>query len=77
MEIVDFQMEVLPSCLSHICQREYVAMNGTDLAGGELKICRDCIDVIPGRGESEILKKVVDSTVYGTDESGGNEEEME
>ena len=47
-----------------------------DLYGGEQKICRDCVDEIRGRGKSETLQKVGDSTVYGTDESEEDKEEV-
>ena len=42
-------------------------MNEINLNGGERKICRNCVDKMQGRGKSDTLKKVEDSTVYGTD----------
>ena len=71
------QMEGCPSRLYHVWQGGYVAMNEMDLDGGERKIFRYCIDDIQGQDNSEILKKVRDSTVYGTDESEEDEEEAE
>ena len=67
--LVGFQLEVFPSCLHHIWQGRYVAMNEIDIDGGEWKICRDCFDKIRYRGKSETLKNVGDSTVYRTDKS--------
>ena len=46
-----------------------MAMNKIDIDGGEQNICRDCVDKIRGRGKSNTLKKVGDSTMYRTDES--------
>ena len=45
-----------------------MAMHEINIDGGERKICRDCVDNIQGRGKSETLKKVGDSTVYRTEE---------
>ena len=54
-----------------------MAMNEINIDGGERKICCDCVDNIQGRGKSETLKKVGDSTVYGTGESEEDKEEAE
>ena len=43
----------------------------------EQKICRDCLDKIRGWGKSEILNKVGYFTVYVTDESEKDKEELE
>ena len=67
--LVDFQMEGCPLRLHQVCQGEYVDMNEIDLDVGEQNICRDCVDKIRDRGKSYTLKKVGDSTVYGTDKS--------
>ena len=52
-------------------------MSYIDFDGVERKICRDCVDGICGRGKSDTLKKVVDSTLYMTDESEEDKEEVE
>ena len=75
--VVDFQVEGCPSILKHIYQGGYVAMNEIDLDGGERKIFCDCVDGIRGQVKSETLKKVGDSTMYGTDGSEEDEEEVE
>ena len=49
-------------------------MNQIDLDGAERNICRNVFDEIQGRGKSETLKKVEDSTVYGKYESEEDEE---
>ena len=67
MALVDFHVEGYPLRLYHVYQGGYVAMNEIDLDGGERKIFCDCVDKIQGQGKSETLKKVGDSTVYGTD----------
>ena len=63
VSLVDFQVEGFLSRLHHVCQEEYMDMNGIDLDGGERKNCRDCVDKIWVRGKSETLKKVGDITV--------------
>ena len=65
--LVDFQVEGCPSCLYHIFQGEYVAMNEIDIDGGERNICHNCVQEIQGRGKSETFKKLGDRNVYGTD----------
>ena len=52
-------------------------LNNIDFDGVERNICCNCVDKIRGRGKSETLKKVGDSTVYGTEESEEEEEEGE
>ena len=74
--LVDSQVEGCPSRLHHISQGEYVAMNEIDRDGGEWNISRDYVDKIWGHGKSETLKKVGESTVYGTEASGEDEKEM-
>ena len=54
-----------------------MAMNEIDLDGGRRNICRDCVDKIQVRGKSETLKKVVNSTVYGTDKSDEDDKKLE
>ena len=66
--LVDCQVEGCFSRLHHVCQGGYVLLNDIDFDGAERKICRDCVDELRGRGKSETLEKVGDSTVYGTDE---------
>ena len=72
--LVDCQVEGHPLRSHHICQGEYVVLNDIDFDGAERKIFRDCVDAIQGKGKSETLKKVGDSTVYGTDESEEDKE---
>ena len=67
--LVDCQVEGCPLRLHRDCQGEYVILNNIDFDGVERKIFCDCVDKIRGRGKSETLKKVGDSTVYGTEES--------
>ena len=50
-------------------------LNDIDFDEAERKICRDCVEEIQGWGKSDTLKKVVDSTFYGTDESEEYKEE--
>ena len=64
--LVDFQVEVLPSRLYHVCQGEYVLLNDIDFEWGERKICRDCVDEVGGGRKLDKLKKVGDITVYKT-----------
>ena len=52
-------------------------LNDIDFDGGERKICRDCVDKLGGENKQETLKKVGDSTVYGTIELEEDEEEVE
>ena len=42
--------------------------------GAEWKIFHDCVGKLQGQCKSETLKKVVDRTVYGTDESDEDKE---
>ena len=67
MALVDFQTEGCPLCLYHVCQGECVVLNDIDFDKEKRKIFRDCVDEIFGQGKSETLKKVGDSTLYGTD----------
>ena len=43
-----------------------MVLNFIDFDGVERNICLDCVDDLRGRGKSETLKKVGDSTVYRT-----------
>ena len=52
-------------------------MNYIDFDGAEKNICRNYVDEIRGRGKSETLKKVGYSTVYRTDESEEEKQEVE
>ena len=65
--LVDCHAEVFLSRLHHICQGEYVILNDIDFDGAEQKLFRDCVDEIGVREKSETLKKVGDSTLYGTE----------
>ena len=76
MALVDCQMKVCESRLYHVCQGEYVAMHDIDLDGAELNICRDCVDKIWMGGKTDKLNKVQHSTVYRTEKSEGDEEEV-
>ena len=67
--LVGFQVDGCPSRLNHVCQGEYVLLNYIDFDGSDRNICRDSVDEIRGREKSETLEKVVDRTVYGTEES--------
>ena len=71
--LVDFQTEGSPSRFHHVCQGEYVILNYIDFDGAEQKIYCDCVDKIRGRVKPETLKKMGDSTVYGTGESEEDE----
>ena len=71
--LVDFQTEGSPSRFHHVCQGEYVILNYIDFDGAEQKIYCDCVDKIRGRVNPETLKKMGDSTVYGTGESEEDE----
>ena len=75
--LVGLQVEGCLLSLYNVYQGGYVAMNEIHFDGVGWKICRDFVDKILGRGKSETLKKVGDSTVYGTDESEEGEEEVE
>ena len=66
--LIDCQLESCPSRFPHVFQGYYVILNCIDFDGAERKICRNCVNKIQGQGRLEALKKVVDSTVYGTDE---------
>ena len=46
-----------------------MVLNYIDFDGEERKICHNCVYEIWVGGKSDTLKKVGDSTVYGTDES--------
>ena len=54
--LVDCQMKGLESCLHHVCQGEYVAMQEIELDGSERKICRECIDDLRMGGKFEKIK---------------------
>ena len=46
-----------------------MVLNCIDFDGADRNVCRDFFDELRGQVNSETLKKMVDSTVYGTDES--------
>ena len=52
-------------------------LNDIDFDRAERKICRDCVEELRGRGNSETLKKVGDRIVYGTEESEEDKEEVQ
>ena len=43
-------------------------LNDINFDGTERKICRDCAENLRGRGKSETLNNVGESTVYGMEE---------
>ena len=51
-------------------------LNYIDFDGAEQKIFRDCVDELWGRVKSEAFNKVGYSTVYGTDKSEEDKEEV-
>ena len=63
--------------LHHVFQGEYLVLDYNDFDGAERNICRGCVDKIRGWGKSEILNKVGYFTVYVTDESEKDKEELE
>ena len=67
MDLVDFQMKGWESRLHHVCQGEYVAMNGIDIDGEERNICRNFVDKLWMGGKPEKLNKVQHSIVYRTE----------
>ena len=77
MALVDCQMKGCESRLHHVCQGEYVAMHEIKLGVSERKIFHDCVDEIWMGGKPKKFKKVQNSTVYRTDESEEDEEEVE
>ena len=74
--LVDCQMKVYKSLLNHVFQGEYVDMQYIDLDGAELNICHYCVDNIWMVVKPEKLKKAQHSTVYSTDESEEEKEEV-
>ena len=44
-----------------------MVLNYIDFDGAERKICRDCVDELRVGRKSETLKKMGNSTMYGTD----------
>ena len=68
MGIVDFQVEVFPSSFPHVYQGECVILNYIDFDGAERKLFRNCVDKLQVWGKSGALKKVVDITMYRTEE---------
>ena len=54
-----------------------MAMHEINLDGAERKIFHNCVDEIWMGGKPDKLKKVQHSTVYRTDESEEDEEEVE
>ena len=75
--IFDCQMKGCESRLHHVCQGGYVALHAIDIEGAERKICHNCVDEIWMGGKPKKLKKVQHSTVYRTDESEEDKEEVE
>ena len=69
MALVDFQVDSFSLRLHHVFKEGYAVLNDIYFDGSEQKICCGCVDELRGRSKSETLKKVGDSTVYGTDES--------
>ena len=55
----------------------YVAMHEFDIDGAEQKICRGCVDELCMGSKPNKLKKVQHSTVYRTEESEEDKEEVE
>ena len=60
---VDFHVVGFPLLLHQFCQREYVLLNDIYFDGVERKIFCNCADKLRGQVKSNILKKVVYSTV--------------
>ena len=52
-------------------------MNQIDIDGAELKICRDCVDELWMGGKPDKLKNVQYITVYRTEKSQEDKEEVE
>ena len=52
-------------------------LNDINFDGAERKAFRDCVKKLWDQGKSETLMTVGESTVYGTDESEEDEEEVE
>ena len=77
MALVDFQMEGCASLLHHVYKGGYVAMHEIDLGGEEWNICGDCVDNLRMGGKPDKLKKLGDSTLYRTDKSEEDKEEVE
>ena len=75
--LVDCNMKGRELRLHHVCQGKYVAMHEIDLDGAERKIFHNCVDELWMGGKSEKLKKVQHSTMYKTDESEEDKEEVE
>ena len=63
MALVDFQAEGCLLRLHHVCQGEYVVLNGINFDGAEPKICRDCAENLREWEKSETLKMVGDRTI--------------
>ena len=76
MALVYFQVEGFALCLNHVCQRGYVDMNEINLGRPERKICCHCVDELQMGGNPEKLKKVRHITLYSTDESEEDKEEV-
>ena len=75
--LVDYQVEGCSLRLHHVCRGEYVLLNHIGFDGAERDIFRYCVDKLQERDKSETLKKVGYSTMYGTDESENEEEEVD
>ena len=54
-----------------------MAMHEINIGGSDQKICHDCVNKLCMGGKPEKLKKVGHRTVYRTDESEKDEEEVE
>ena len=75
--LVDCQMKGYESRLNHVCQGEYVDMHAIDLDGAKRKICHNCVDDLWMGGKPKKLNMAQHSTVYRTDESEEDKEEVE
>ena len=75
--LVDFQMKGFELRLHHVCQGEYVDMHDIDLDGAEWKIYHNFVDELWMGGKPEKLRKLQHSTMYRTDESEEEEEEVQ
>ena len=75
--LIDCQMKGCESRLHRVCQGGYVAMHGIDIDGVERKICHNFVDELCMGGKPKKLKKLQHSTVYRTDESDEDKEEVE
>ena len=77
VELVCCQMKGFGSHLHHVYQGGYVDMHEINLDGAELKICCDFVDELWMGSKPDKLKNVQHSTVYRTDKSEEDKEEVE